>query len=62
MTIITSVIGAFGTVTKGLFKGREDLEIRGGVETIQTTTLLRTAKIPESIPETRGEKLPLKLP
>ena len=45
MTIIPIVIGAFGTVTKGLLKGLEDLEVGGRVETIQTTTLLRTAKI-----------------
>ena len=45
VTIIPIVIGAFGTVTKGLLKGLEDLEIRGQVETIQTTALLRTARI-----------------
>ena len=45
VTIIPIVIGAFGTVTKGLLKGREDLEIKGRVETIETTTLLRTARI-----------------
>ena len=40
VTIIPIVIGAFGTVTKGLLKGLEHLEIRGRgrVETIQTTT------------------------
>ena len=45
VTIIPSVIGAFGTVAKGLLKGLEDLEVGGRVETIQTATLLRTAKI-----------------
>ena len=39
MTIIPIVIGAFGTVTKGLLKALEDLEIRGRAETIQTITL-----------------------
>ena len=34
VTIIPIVIGAFGTVTKGLLKGLEDLEIGGRVETI----------------------------
>ncbi len=34
-----------GTVTKGLLKGLEDLEVGGRVETIQTTALLRTARI-----------------
>ena len=37
--------GAFGTVTKGLLKGLDDLEIRGRAETIQTTTLLRSVRI-----------------
>ena len=52
VTIIPIVIGAFGTVTKGLLKGLEDLEIRERVEAIQTTTLLRTARIPRRILET----------
>ena len=43
--IIPIVIGAFGRVTKGLLKGLEDLEDGGRVETIQSTTLLRTARI-----------------
>ncbi len=34
VTIIPIVISAFGTVTKGLLKGLEDLEVGGGVETI----------------------------
>ena len=46
MTIIPIVIGAFGTVTKGLLKGLEDLEVSGRVETIQTTALLNTEKSP----------------
>ena len=45
VTIISIVIGAFGTVTKGLLKGLEDLEVGGRVETIQTTALLRTVRI-----------------
>ena len=40
VTIIPIVIGAFGTITKGLQKGLEDLEVGGRAETIQTTTLL----------------------
>ena len=44
-TIIPIVISAFGTVTKGLLKGLDDLEVDGRVETIQTTALLRTARI-----------------
>ena len=43
VTIIPIVIGAFGTVTKELLKGLEDLEVDGPVEIIQTIALLRTA-------------------
>ena len=50
--IIPIVIGAFGTVTKGLLKGLEDLKVGGRVETIETTTLLRTARIPRRVLET----------
>ena len=46
VTIIPIVIGAFSTVTKGLINGLEDLEVGGREETIQTTTLLRTAGKP----------------
>ena len=42
--IVPIVIGAFGTITKGLLKGLEDLEVGGRVETIQTTALLKTAR------------------
>ena len=52
VTIIPIVIGAFGTVAKGLLKGLEDLEVGGRMETIQTTTLLRTARILRRILET----------
>ena len=57
VTIISIVIGAFGTVTKGLLKGLEDLEVGGRVETIQTTMLLRTARILRRVLETRGMNL-----
>ena len=52
VSLILIVIGAFGTVTKGLLKRVEDMEIRGRVETIQTTTLLRTARILRRVLET----------
>ena len=45
VTVIPIVIGGLGTVTKGLVQGLEDLEIRGQVETIQTTAILRSARI-----------------
>ena len=45
VTVVSNVIGALGTVTEGLLKGLEDLEIRGPVDTIQNTVLLRLAII-----------------
>ena len=44
--------GAFGTVTKGLLKGLEDLEVGDRVETIQKTALLKTARILRRVLET----------
>ena len=61
VTIIPFVIGAFGTVTKGLLKGLEDLEVGGRVKTIQTTALLRTARILRRVQETSGDLLSLRL-
>ena len=43
--VLPVVIGALGTIPKRLVKRLEDLEITGRVETIQTTALLRLAKI-----------------
>ena len=48
LTIVPIVIGALGTITKGLLKGLEDLEVGGRVESIQTTALLRTESWDES--------------
>ena len=53
----TIVIGVFGTVTKGLLKGLEDLEVGGRVETIQTKALLKTARILRRVLETWGDSL-----
>ena len=61
VTIIWIVIGAFCTVTKGLLKGLDDLEVGGRVETMQTTALLRTARILRRVLETWGGLLSLKL-
>ena len=61
VTIVPIVIGALGTITKGLLKGLEDLEVGGRVETIQTTALLRTTRILWRVLETRGDLLSLKL-
>ena len=41
VTVIPPVIGALGTVTKGLVQGLEDLKISGQGETIQTKVSLR---------------------
>ena len=55
VTIIPIVVGALGSVTKGLVQGPEDLEITGQVETIQSTALLRR------VLETWGDLLSFKL-
>ena len=52
VTIIPIAIGAFGTVTKGLLKGLEDLEVGGRAEITQATALLRTARILRRVLET----------
>ena len=61
VTIIRIVIGSFVTVTKGLLKGLEELEVGGRVEINQTTTLLRMARIPTRVLETWRDLLSLKL-
>ena len=57
VTIIAIVIGAFDTVTKGLLKGLEDLEVGGQEETIQTSALLITARILRGVLKTLGDLL-----
>ena len=52
VTSVPVVISAFGSVTKGLLKGLEGLEVGGRVETIQTTALFRTARILRRVLET----------
>ena len=61
VTIMPIVIGALGTVIKGLLKGLEVLEVGGRVETIQTTELLRTARMLGLVLETWGDLLSPKL-
>ena len=61
VTIIPILIEAFGTVTKGSLKRLEEVDGGGRVESIQTTTLLRTARILRRIPENWGHLLSLKL-
>ena len=52
VTIIPIVIVAFGTITKELLKGLEDLEVGRRGETIQTTAIMRTTRIPRRVMET----------
>ena len=61
VTIVPIVIGALGTITKELLKGLEDLEVGGRVETIQTTALLRMARILRRVLETWGDLLSLEI-
>ena len=61
VTIGAIVIGAFGTITKGLLKGLEDLEVGGWVDTIQTTALLKTVRILRRVLEAWGDLLSLRL-
>ena len=61
VTIVPIVIGALGTITKGLLKGLEELEVGGWVETVQMTALLRTARILKRVLETWGDLLSLRL-
>ena len=42
------VIGTLGTITKGLLKGLEDLEVGRRVDTIQTTALVRMTRLEET--------------
>ena len=51
VTVIPVVIGTLGTVLKRFVQGPEDWEIRGRVETIQTTALLGSARIPRRVLE-----------
>ena len=50
--VIPIVIGALRTIPKSLFKGLDDLEIRGQEETVQTTGLLRSPRILRRVLET----------
>ena len=59
VTMIPIAIGVLCTVTKELVQGLEDLEIRWRVETIQTTALLKSARISRRVLETWGDLLSL---
>ena len=51
VTVIPIIIWAHGTIPKELIKRLEDLKIRGQVETLQITALLRSARILRRVPE-----------
>ena len=57
VTIIPIVIGAFGTVTKGLLKRLVDLEVSGRVETIQNYSIIKNG---QNIEKSPGHLLSLK--
>ena len=59
VTIVPIVIGAFGTITKRLLKGLEDLEVGRRVKTIQTRALPRIVRILRVDLETWGDLLSL---
>ena len=52
VTVIPSVVGVLGKGHKGLERGLEELKIRGQIETIQTTALLRSARTLRRVLET----------
>ena len=56
MKVTIIPIDALGTVIKGLIKGLEYLEIRGRVEIIQTTTLLRSSRLEETCYSNSSER------
>ena len=57
VTVIPIVVGALGTVPKGLEKKVEKLKIKGRIETIQSIALLILARILRRVQETRGDLL-----
>ena len=59
--VILIVFSAFGTVHIDLEKRLEKLEIRGRIKIIQTTALLRSARILWKVPEIRGDFLFLRI-
>ena len=58
--VIPIVIGTLGTVTKSLEKSLENLGVRGKIETIQNTALLKSDRIVRRVLDTRGDLLLLR--
>ena len=61
-TVIPNVVGAIGTVLKGFERILEKLEFSDRIETILSTALLRSARIPRRDWETWGELLVCHIP
>ena len=61
VAVIPIVIGSLRTFPKELEKGLQQLEIGERIKNIQTTTLPRSARIPRSILEARGDLLSLRI-
>ena len=49
VTMIPTVIGALTIIPRGFVNGLEVLEIRGRAKTTQTSSLLRSARIPRML-------------
>ena len=60
MTIIPIVFGACGTVTKGLLKGLEDLEVGGRAETIQNDSIIENGQSPGDLRKLAVTQSPVK--
>ena len=60
VTVMPIVIGTLGTNSKNLVRGLLESEIEGRAETIQTTALLRSARILRRVLETWGDLLSLR--
>ena len=61
VAVIPIVIGVQSTITKGMIKRLEDWCKKGRVETMQTSALLRSARILRRVLETCGDLLSLRL-
>ena len=61
VTIVPIVIGSLVTISKGLLKGLEDLEVGRRVDTFKMTALLTTDRILRRVLETWGDLLSLRL-
>ena len=60
VTVIPIVVGSLGTVSKNLEKRLNEREIRGRIETIKTTALLKSARILRWITESWEDLLSLR--